>query len=90
MKTRRQFIKLILGFSSGMGMVFSPIANGIQVVFAKAKKMILPKGHRMDSLVGKNPANLDTRNLDLTPVQAFETMGLDDHEVNFKKWQLPK
>jgi DMSO/TMAO reductase YedYZ molybdopterin-dependent catalytic subunit len=87
-KTRRQFIKLILGFSSGMGLVFSPIANGIQVVFAKAKKMILPKGTRMDSLVGKNPANLDTRNLDLTPVQAFETMGLDDHEVNFKKWQL--
>lgn len=88
MKTRRQFIKIILVFSSGMGLVFSPIANGIRVVFAKAKKVILPNGTRMDSLVGKNPANLDTRNLELTSVQAFETMGLDDHNVDLKKWQL--
>ena len=88
MKTRRQFIKFVLGFTSGMGLVFSPIANGVRVVFAKAKKMILPKGTRMDSLVGKNPASLDTRNLDLTPVQDFETMGLDDHDVDLKKWRL--
>jgi sulfoxide reductase catalytic subunit YedY len=71
-----------------MGLVFSPIANGIRVVFAKAKKIILPKGTSMNSLVGKNPATLDTRNLDLTPVQEFDTMGLDDHDVDLKKWQL--
>ena len=87
-KTRRKFIKLILGFSSAMGLLFGPIANGIRVIFAKAKKIILPKGTRMDTLVGKNPADLDTRNLDLTPVEAFETMGLDDHDVDLKKWQL--
>lgn len=88
MKTRRQFINLILGFLSGMGLIFSPIANGIRVVFAKAKKIILPKGTRMNSLVGKNPASLDTRNLDLTPVHEFDTMGLDDHDVDLKKWRL--
>ena len=88
MKTRRQFINLILGFLSGMGLVFSPIASGIRVVFAKAKKIILPKGTRMNSLVGKNPATLDTRNLDLTPVQAFGTMGLSNYDVDLKKWQL--
>ena len=88
MKTRRQFINLILRFLSGMGLVFSPIANGIRVVFAKAKKIILPKGTHMNSLVGKNPATLDTRNLDLTPVQEFDTMGLDDHDVDLRKWQL--
>jgi sulfoxide reductase catalytic subunit YedY len=71
-----------------MGVIFSPIANGIRVVFAKAKKIILPKGTRMSSLMGKNPATLDTRNLDLTPVQDFDTMGLDDHDVDLKKWQL--
>jgi sulfoxide reductase catalytic subunit YedY len=87
-KTRRQFINLILGFLSGMGLVFSPIANGIRVVFAKAKKIILPKGTPMNSLVGKNPATLDTQNLDLTPVQEFDTMGLDDHDIDLKKWQL--
>ena len=88
MKTRRQFINLLLGFLSGLGLIFSPIANGIRVVFAKAKKIILPKGTRMSSLVGKNPATLDTRNIDLTPVQDFDTMGLDDHKVDLKKWQL--
>ena len=71
-----------------MGLVFSPVANGIRVVFAKAKKIILPKGTRMNSLVGKNPATLDTRNLDLTPMQAFGTMGLSNYDVDLKKWQL--
>ena len=71
-----------------MGLVFSPIANGVRVVFAKAKKIILPKGTHMDSLVNKNPVNLDTRNLGLTPVEAFETMGLDDYDVDLKKWRL--
>jgi sulfoxide reductase catalytic subunit YedY len=87
-KTRRQFIRLILGFLSGMGLVFSPITKGIRVAFAKTKKMILPKGTRMESLAGKNPANLDTRNLDLTPVEAFKTMGLDDHDVDLNEWRL--
>jgi len=87
-KTRRQFIRLTLGFLSGLGLVFSPIFKGIRAAFAKAKKMILPKGTRMESLVGKNPANLDTRNLDLTPVEAFKTMGLNDHEVDLNTWRL--
>ncbi len=88
MKTRRQFINLILGFMSGMGLVFSPIARGIRVAFAKAKKIILPKGTRVDTLINKSPADLDTRNLDLTPVEEFETMGLSDHKVDLNRWRL--
>lgn len=88
MKKRRQFIKLILGFFAGLGLLFSPLAAGIRLVWAKAKKIILPKGTRMDTLVGKDPADLDTRNLDLTPVEEFETMGLSDHHVNLDKWRL--
>ena len=42
----------------------------------------------MDTLINKNPANLDTRNLDLTPVEAFETMGLHNHPVNLNTWRL--
>ncbi|MBW2492181.1 MAG: molybdopterin-dependent oxidoreductase [Deltaproteobacteria bacterium] len=87
-KTRRQFINLILGFIGVIGLVLSPIANGIRVAFAKAKKVILKKGTRMNALVGKNPANLDTRNLDLTPVEAFETMGLSDYQVDLNRWRL--
>jgi sulfoxide reductase catalytic subunit YedY len=78
MYNRRQFIKLMMGLFVGMGLLFNTLARGVQIVFAKVKKIILPKGTRMDTLVGKNPANLDTRNLDLTP----------DHDVHLKKWQL--
>ena len=88
METRRQFIKIILGLSTGLGLLLSPFARIDRVVFAKAKKIIVPKGTRMDSLIGKNPAKLDTQNLDLTLVQDFETMGLDDHDVDLNKWRL--
>ena len=88
MKKRRQFIKLILGFFAGLGVLFNPLAAGMRLVWAKAKKIILPKGTRMKTLVNKNPADLDTQNLDLTPLEEFETMGLDDHQVDLKKWQL--
>jgi sulfoxide reductase catalytic subunit YedY len=42
----------------------------------------------MVHLIGRDPADLDTRNLDLTPLEDFETMGLDDHRVNLNEWQL--
>ena len=78
----------MLGLFAAMTLLFNPLAGWVQVAFAKVKKIILPKGTRMDSLIGKNPAHLDTRNLDLTPVEAFETMGLDDHQVDLKTWRL--
>ena len=88
MKKRRQFIRLMVGFFAGMGFLFSPPATGLRLVWAKAKKIVLPKETRMRNLIGQNPANLDTGNLDLTPLEEFETMGLDDHHVNLGEWQL--
>ena len=88
MYNRRGFIKTLMGFVGGMGLLLGMLAAGVRAVFAKAKKIILPKGIRMDTLVGKNPANLDTRNLDLTPVEAFGTMGLADHQVDLNRWRL--
>lgn len=78
----------MIGLLVGIGLFFNPVARGLHVVFAKVKKIILPKGTRTDKLVSQNPANLDTRNLDLTPVESFETMGLDDHNVDLNRWQL--
>ncbi len=82
MNKRRQFIKLILGFFAGTGVLFSPLAPAMRRVWAGAKKIILPKGTPMKTLVGKHPASLDTRNLDRTPVEKFGTMGLNDHQVD--------
>jgi sulfoxide reductase catalytic subunit YedY len=88
MHNRRQFLKMITGFVSGMGLLFSPFANGARHVFAKAKKILLPEGTRMETLVGKHPASLDTRSLELTPLEEFATMGLSDHDVALDKWRL--
>jgi len=88
MKKRRQFIRLMMGFFAGMGFYLGPLATGVRLVWAKAKKVVLPKGTLMRNLIGRNPANLDTQNLDPTPLAEFETMGLDDHLINLNEWQL--
>ena len=88
MNYRRRFLKLILSGIAGVGLMFSPLADAIRVVWSQTKKVILPKGTRMEHLIGRDPADLDTRNLDLTPLEDFETMGLDDHRVNLNEWQL--
>ena len=48
MNHRRHFIKIILGGFAGLGLIFSPLAAGIRLVWAKAKKIILPKGTRIN------------------------------------------
>jgi len=88
MEKRRQFIKLIVGFFASLGAMFSPLAPIMRWVWAGAKKISLPKGTRMKTLVGKHPADLDTRNLDLTPIEKFGTMGLRNHQVDLSRWQL--
>jgi sulfoxide reductase catalytic subunit YedY len=50
--------------------------------------MILPKGTKRSSLINKNPNSLDTRNLEITPLKDFETMGITDHEVDLDTWRL--
>jgi sulfoxide reductase catalytic subunit YedY len=40
------------------------------------------------TLRSDNPASLDARNLEVLPLKDFQTMGLTDHEVDLKSWQL--
>ena len=42
----------------------------------------------MKSLIGEDPAGLDTRQLEIIPLKDFETMGDTDHEVNLEQWRL--
>ena len=88
MKTRRNFIREILGGLGFAGLFLSPFSAWVQSVLAEAKKIILPKETKRESLVGRNPADLDTRNLEITPLKDFGTMGLDDHKVDIKQWRL--
>jgi DMSO/TMAO reductase YedYZ molybdopterin-dependent catalytic subunit len=88
MKRRRQFIKNGFGFLVGLSVFLSPAAFWVRKAFAKIKKIILPKGTRPETLQNRNPADLDTRNLELTPIEKFGTMGTTNHPVDLKTWQL--
>ena len=64
------------------------LGSGLKLVYAEAKKLVLPKGTRMDSLVTKDPAELDARNMETTPLDEFGTMGLSTHPVSLDRWRL--
>lgn len=86
--SRRVFLKRAVGMFAGLGILLSPCFSFIRLGFAKARRIIIPKGTKRESLSNKNPATLDARNLEITPVKDFETMGLDDHEVDLNTWRL--
>ena len=56
--------------------------------YAQSRRILLPKDTKMTSLVDKNPADLDTRHLDVIPLEQFETMGLTDHNTDLNTWRL--
>lgn len=87
MASRRQFLKWAGGFLTGVGLVIHPFWRGICLVFAQVKK-ILPKGTPREALIDENPAHLDTRNLEITPLDGFGTMGLTNHRVSLDRWRL--
>lgn len=88
MNRRRRFLKLSLEFISGMGLLFSPLLSWIRLVHAKIQKVILQKDTPREDLAYKNPAELETHNLDVTPLKDFKTMGITDHQTDLDAWRL--
>jgi DMSO/TMAO reductase YedYZ molybdopterin-dependent catalytic subunit len=88
MEKRRQFLKKGITLLGGLLVWMSPLSTSVRKAFAEAKKIILPKGTARETLIDKNPALLDTRNLDPVPLESFGTMGLSDHEVKLHEWRL--
>ena len=86
--SKRRFLKLSIKFVTGIGLLASPLFSWIRLVRAKVKKMILPKDFPRKDLVDKNPADLDTHKLAITPLNDFETMGITDHETDLDTWRL--
>jgi DMSO/TMAO reductase YedYZ molybdopterin-dependent catalytic subunit len=88
LKTRREFLRRATGYLMSIGFLSSPLLLAIRTVFAKARKVVLPRGTKRESLINQNPDELDPRNLEITPVEDFGTMGLDDHAVDLDAWRL--
>jgi sulfoxide reductase catalytic subunit YedY len=88
MYKRREFIKICTGALASLTFFTGSFFSAVQWVFAKAQRTILPKGTKRESLVSKDPKTLDARNLELTDLKDFRTMGITDHNVNLDKWRL--
>ena len=88
MKERRQFLKTALGALAGVGVFFTSWHSFLRPLWGEEPKTILPKGTKRESLIERNPADLDTRNLDITPLKDFQTMGTTESKVDLDKWRL--
>ena len=62
--------------------------TGIRSAAAKVKKRLLPASTDPRRLFNDDPRYLDTRNLELTPMIQFDTMGDTEVEVDINTWQL--
>ena len=71
MEDRREFFRKSLGFLAGTAIFLSPLGAFLKKAYGEAKKIILPKGTKRQSLIQKNPNTIDPRNLEVTPAQGF-------------------
>ena len=61
--------------------------NFISTSWAKAKQL-LPKGFPKNQIKDMNPAEIDNHNLDIDPLDKFETMGPTDVAIDLKTYRL--
>jgi sulfoxide reductase catalytic subunit YedY len=85
---RRQFLKVLVGGAAFIGAGLGSLFSMAKWVLAKTGKIIVPKGTPRESLIDKNPADLDASNLEVTPLDNFGTMGLTDRLVSIENWGL--
>ena len=86
--TRRTFIGFTLKALSLFALLLEPLFSGANSVWAYAKKTVIPRGAKRQNFIDKNPAELDSSNMDVTPLAEFGTMGLDDYQVDLEEWRL--
>jgi DMSO/TMAO reductase YedYZ molybdopterin-dependent catalytic subunit len=87
-QTRRNFIRRFLSAFGGLLFLIGPVLSFWSEAWGKLKKKVLSRETRRESLVNENPGNLDARNLEITPLEDFATMGLSDHPVDLSHWTL--
>ncbi len=85
---RRQLLKGAGRCLLGIGTLGGSLLGWLGAAWADAKRTVLPAGTPRESLAQENPAELDTRNLEINPLESFGVMGLADHKVDLEQWFL--
>ena len=88
MLTRREILRylaqFLVGITTSIGLGLSKVSTAL----AEIKKRILPKGTDPATLLNQHPKYLDTRNLMVMPVNAFDVMGDKDAPFNRDEWRM--
>ena len=85
---RRQILKLLTAVAGWAVVSSSPLALLVRRSCAELRRRLLPPETDLGTLLFENPKYLDSRNLPLTPIDKFGTMGLSEHQVDLQRWQL--
>lgn len=88
MKTRRQFISWVLKLLAGLALFVTTIRVSLKKAWAQTKRYIVPRNTDLSTLRNRDPATLDTRNLEVLPLEGFRTMGLSNHAEHMPSWRL--
>jgi DMSO/TMAO reductase YedYZ molybdopterin-dependent catalytic subunit len=83
MYTRRDFANLIVG-ALGASALLGAVARRAWA----ASRKVLTKATTRESLIHENPADLDATDLEITPLDKFDTMGPTDLVVDLATWRL--
>jgi DMSO/TMAO reductase YedYZ molybdopterin-dependent catalytic subunit len=85
---RRQMLKLFATAAGWAVVAGSPLALLVRRSCAALRRRLLPADTDLGALLFENPKYLDSRNLPITPIDKFGTMGLSEHQVDLQHWQL--
>jgi len=85
---RRQILKLFTAAAGWTVVAGSPLALLVRRSCAALRRRLLPADTDLGTLLFENPKYLDSRNLPITPIGKFGTMGLSKHQVDLQRWQL--
>jgi sulfoxide reductase catalytic subunit YedY len=88
MSTRRTFLRRFFTGAFGLGLFAAPFGSLVTRAWGQEQETIVPQGTPWTDLRNRNPKDLDTSQLDLTPLKDFGTMGLDDHQTDLEQWRL--
>lgn len=85
---RRQFNKIAAGFVGQVALAAGPFGGLIRKGWAGIQKRVLDADTKLSSLLFENPGHLDPKNLPITPIDEFGTMGLTEYDVDLEKWRI--
>jgi DMSO/TMAO reductase YedYZ molybdopterin-dependent catalytic subunit len=83
MPTRRNFLRNAAAGLFGLGFVLKPLFP-----FGRKALVQLAEATDQNPLKDRDPKEVDTSKLEITPLKDFGTMGLDDYRADMKVWRL--